>query len=380
MLEGENNDLLNLRVLILSANVGEGHASASRALARRLERSPGVSVEIEDGLRGMGRLAHHVIERGFDFQLRAAPWLYSLTYALLMRFAPARWFAQKLLYLIGARPLTRMIAAHRPDVVISTYPATTVVLGRLRLRRVIKGPVYAAITDLTGLFFWAHPGIDMHFVVYAESTETVERIAGPDSAVHVAPLVDEAFFSPCTRSDARERLNLPPVGRVVVVSGGGWGVGDLHGAARAALEFDDTTVVVVTGHNERVKDELEREFAHQTSVRVLGFTDQMRDLLVAADVLVHSTGGVTVIEAALCGCPSISYGLPVGHVLHNTRAMAEIGVTGLAESPRALALELARHLGGVPVSPPRWDIAADVGEHVVGRQSRVKPPPAWRIA
>jgi Monogalactosyldiacylglycerol (MGDG) synthase. len=204
--EEQHGATQQLRVLILSANVGEGHASASRALARRLERSPGVCVEIADGLQGMGRVAHRAIERGFDFQLRAAPWMYSLTYGLLMRCAPVRWFAQRLLYAFGARPLTRMIAEHRPDVVISTYPATTVVLGRLRLRRVIPGPVYAAITDLTGLFFWAHPGIDMHFAVYAESAETVERIAGPDSVVHVAPLVDEAFFSPCTRLDAREQI------------------------------------------------------------------------------------------------------------------------------------------------------------------------------
>lgn len=337
-------------------------------------------VEIADGLEGMGRVAHRAIERGFDFQLRAAPWMYSITYWLLMRFAPVRWFAQRLLYTFGARPLTRMITKRQPDVVISTYPATTVVLGRLRMRRVIPGPVYAAITDLTGLFFWAHPGIDMHFAVYAESAETVERIAGPDSVAHVAPLVDEAFFSPCTRSDARERLDLPPAGRVVLVSGGGWGVGDLEGATRAALDFDDVTVVVVAGRNERVKDELAHAFAGDARVRVLGFTDQMRDLLVAADVLVHSTGGVTVIEAALCGCPSISYGLSVGHVLHNTRAMAEIGVTGLAESPQELARELARHLGGVPVDPACWDMAADVAELVFSRPSRVKPLPVWRMA
>ena len=61
------------------------------------------------------------------------------------------------------------IAEHDPDVVVSTYPAVTVVLARLRRTGVVDCPTVATITDLTGLFFWAQPGIDMHLVMYGES-------------------------------------------------------------------------------------------------------------------------------------------------------------------------------------------------------------------
>ncbi len=47
-------------------------------------------------------------------------------------------------------------------------------------------------------------------------------------------------------------------------------------------------------------------------MRVLGFTDRMPEVLAAADVLVHSTGGVTCLEARAAGTPVVSYGLPVG--------------------------------------------------------------------
>ena len=39
-------------------------------------------------------------------------------------------------------------------------------------------PCYSSITDLAGLRFWAHPGIDLHFVTHPESMEEVEQIAG----------------------------------------------------------------------------------------------------------------------------------------------------------------------------------------------------------
>ena len=65
-------------------------------------------------------------------------------------------------------------------------------------------------------------------------------------------------------------------------------------------------------------------------MHVYGFTDKMPELLAAADVLVHSTGGVTCLEAKAAGTPVVSYGLPVGHARLNTRAMATLDLLRLA--------------------------------------------------
>ena len=99
-----------------------------------------------------------------------------------------------LLCLFGSRPLARRIAEHDPDVVVSTYPAVTVVLARLRRVGEVTCPTVATITDLTGLFFWAQPGIDMHMVMYGESLSPVERIAGRDSVRLVQPLISDEFL------------------------------------------------------------------------------------------------------------------------------------------------------------------------------------------
>jgi hypothetical protein len=58
----------------------------------------------------------------------------------------------------------------------------------------------------------------------------------------------------------------------------------------------------------------------------------MPELLAAADVLVHSTGGVTCLEARATGTPVVSYGLPVGHARLNTRAMAHLDLLRLANN------------------------------------------------
>jgi processive 1,2-diacylglycerol beta-glucosyltransferase len=322
------------RVLILSADVGEGHAAAARALADQIDDSPErAEVTIIDGLAAMGRVLRPVVEDGYRVQLRLVPWTYTLVYWLLEHVGPIRWLARRLLWLLGSRPLARSIAEHDPDVIVSTYPAVTVVLARLRRTKVVHCPTVATITDLTGLFFWAQPGIDMHLVMYGESMQSVERIAGEGSVRLVRPLISADFLGPRCPLQARRALGLPEQGRMVVVSGGGWGVGDIEGAVRELSGLSEvSSIVCLSGRDEELKDRLKSAFAQDPRVRVFGFTDKMPQLLAAADVLVHSTGGVTCLEAKAAGTPVVSYGLPVGHARLNTRAMATLDLLRLANN------------------------------------------------
>ena len=244
---------MNRRVLILSADVGEGHAAAARALAQQIEASSeGAEVTVIDGLAAMGRVLRQVVQDGYRVQLRFLPWSYDVFYWLLEHVAPVRWLTRWQLRLFGARPLARAIAAHDPDLVVSTYPAVTVVLARLRRTGAVTCPTVATITDLTGLFFWAQPGIDMHLVQYDESVPSVERIAGEGSARLVAPLISAEFLRPRCPTESRRALGLPAEGRMVVVSGGGWGVGDIEGAVRELCRIPDvSSIVCLAGRNEQ---------------------------------------------------------------------------------------------------------------------------------
>ena len=327
------------RVLILSADVGEGHAAAARALARQIESAPEpAEVTVIDGLAAMGPLLQPVVEDGYRVQLRFFPWTYTVIYWLLESVAPVRVLARSLLCLFGSRPLARRIAEHEPDVVVSTYPAVTVVLARLRRTQQVHCPTVATITDLTGLFFWAQPGIDSHLVMYGESMSSVERIAGRGSAQLVRPLISSEFLDERPQMESRQALDLPQEGRMVVVSGGGWGVGDIEGAVRAIAGIPDVSAIVcLAGRNEQLRERLESDFADEQRVRVYGFTERMPEILAAADTLVHSTGGVTCLEAKATGTPVVSYGLPVGHARLNTRAMADLGLLRLANNTDELS-------------------------------------------
>jgi UDP-N-acetylglucosamine:LPS N-acetylglucosamine transferase len=375
------------RVLILSADVGEGHAAAARALAEQIKSSPHpAEVTVIDGLAAMGPFVRPVVEDGYRVQLRFIPWSYTIVYWLLEHVAPVRLIARTLLCRFGGRALARTIAEHDPDVVVSTYPAVTVVLARLRRTGLVACPTVATITDLTGLFFWAQPGIDTHLVMYGQSIDSVERIAGRGSVQLVSPLIAADFLQPRCPAQARRTLGLPEQGRVVVVSGGGWGVGDIAGAVREFTKVPEVgAIVCLAGRNKHLAERLQRTFAEDPRVHVYGFTDRMPDVLAAADVLVHSTGGVTCLEAMAAGTPVVSYGLPVGHARINTRAMAALDLLRLAndtdelrEHVRASFAESAP-VDGAAAAPPAQERGASPVEAVLRAPRRVRPIPHWQL-
>ncbi len=371
------------RVLVLSADVGEGHAAAARALAQQIEASPErAEVTVIDGLAAMGRVLRPVVEDGYRVQLRVMPWSYTIVYWLLEHVLPIRWLARRALCTFGSRPLKRTISEYDPDVVVSTYPAVTVVLARLRRRGEISCTTVATITDLTGLFFWAQPGIDMHLVMYGESMPSVERIAGEGSVRLVSPLISAEFLEPRCPTEARQALGLPEAGRMVLVSGGGWGVGDIAGAVKEFVRSSEvTSIVCLAGRNEQAKEKLERMFAGEPRVHVYGFTDRMPELLAAADVLVHSTGGVTCLEAWAAGTPVVSYGLPVGHARLNTREMASLDLLRLANDTDELREHVQASFAEEEVARDDVRDAPDPAaiEVVLSAPRRVRPIPRWRL-
>ncbi|HJZ62087.1 MAG TPA: glycosyltransferase [Miltoncostaeaceae bacterium] len=365
------------RILVLSAEVGEGHVAAARALAAGMSAPPfSADVAVVDGLAALGGPLRAMIRDGYRLQLRVAPWSYGALFALATH-PPGLWAARGGLSLLAGRRLGSLVRSHRPDVVVSTFPALTSVLGRLRRRGRLSATLVATVTDLHAHALWAHRGVDLHLVMHEACLAQVERVAGPGSARVVQPLVAPGFLAPTERGAARRALGLPGDGTLILISGGGWGVGDLTGGVEGALRLSAARIVCICGRNEPVERHLAELYAGDERVVVLGFTERMSELLAAADAVVHTTGGMTCLEALACGCPMVAFGAPPGHLKANARALGRAGLGAVArtaaELPAALAGILPR--AGRPVA----DGLPSAASAIAAAPKRVIPIPHWRI-
>ncbi len=335
------------RVLILTASVGEGHDRPARLLAEQLrEEAPLADVVVEDCLPAMGRVVAAISEGAPGVVFFRFRWLWDLGFWFFARCGSTRRLTQAALTRLASPGILGLIRTHAPDVIVSVYPNVTEVLGRLRAAGRIDVPFVAGITDLAAMHYWATPGADLHLTTHPESTAEVRAVAGADARVQaVQGFTSLEFLEPRTKLDARAALGLPRDGGIVIVSGGGWGVGDVGGAIDEALALDGVTqVVCLCGRNDALVQAMRERFAAEPRVRVEGFTEQMPDWLAAGDALVHTTGGLTVLEAIMRGCPPISYGWGRGHVRLNNEAFRRFGLADVAADRSELRAALGRAL------------------------------------
>jgi processive 1,2-diacylglycerol beta-glucosyltransferase len=360
-------------VLVLCADIGEGHVTVARTLAEALAtRADVATVELRTDLDVLGPRLGGFLTRGFRTHLEDIGWTYDLAYRVFAELSLPRRFGEWALAVLGGPGLRRTIAAFGADVVVAEYPVLSAALGELRARGRLDVPVCSSISDPAGLHYWAHPGIDVHLLSWAESRAEVDRIAGPGRAVAVRPLVDPRFLTLPSRAEALGRLDggalAELAGPLVAVSGGGWGLGDLRGAASEVLRSRaDAQLICLAGRNASLEASLRSELAGEPRARVLGFTDQMPELLAAADALVHTTGGTTALEARITGCPLINFGRSVAHVRAHAQALAALDLAEYAPDLPSLGPALGRTLARGRREPLEVDSLPEAAEVVVGQ-------------
>lgn len=326
------------RVLIISASMGAGHDGAARTLADQL-RAAGHVAEVMDFLQSGPLRIGSALRMGYEFELRHVPSAYDATYRLWYRvpwLCPAvAWIVT----LVTRRRVLRWIDRFDPWVVVSTYPLSTLCLGRLRRTGRLSIPAVNFITDFGVHPLWVHRGVDLNLAIHPLPADMAAERSGRRS-VFTGPAVSDRF-EPAglpPREEARARFGLAPDQRAVLVVAGSWGVGNVAQTYSAIARDGKFLPVVVCGRDERLRRHVE-EVAGRSSgpSLILGWTDDMPSLMVACDVLVENAGGLTSLEAMRVGLPVVSFDPIAGHGVENTTAMDRAGVARLAYDADSLS-------------------------------------------
>lgn len=315
-------------MLVLSAPVGEGHVAAARVLAARMRSLwPGAQVHEVEGTGRGGPWRDRLLRGSYAATLAFAPRLYGLGYDVLVaRPRVAEVFKAVAAARLG-RALAPLVAAERPDLVISTYPMTSGGLAWLRRRGLLPGHTVAVVTDVAVHPFWVWADVDETWTLLPASRDQARAIA-PEATVCVAPPVVDARFRPGDRSVARAATGVRSDAFVVLVTGGSLGLGGLEAVVAAVLAAGPgVQAVVLAGRNERLRARLLARGLTPDRLVVQGWTDRVPDHVTAADVVLTTAGGMIATEALAAGRP-VLFATPIpGH----GRAGAEMtAAAGLA--------------------------------------------------
>lgn len=358
-------------IAFCGATVGCGHGRAALA--------------VRDAMRVRAQLGSTAF---IDALEHAAPWfarLYRDGYLAAVRHAPLlvgalyertdvprhdrgrlRTAADRIDDAVHSR-LRRLPELHACDVAVSTHFLTTAILGRMRLAGTLAVPLVTIVTDAHPHAAWLHRGSDLTFV--ADERARAAAVAGGLEPARVVPSgipVDPRFGLAAPLAAWRDE----PTGvrPSVLVTGGGFGIGDLVPTVKRILALArGIDLTVVCGRNAGLESRM-RELAADrrgdlrgNALRVVGYTKAMHELMSGADLLVGKPGGLTTAESCALGLPMVFLRPIPGQEERNAAAMQSAGAAVGTRDPDAAAEAVVGLLGDRPRLDAMRRAAAAVG-------------------
>ena len=214
--------------------------------------------------------------------------------------------------------------------------------------------VWVQVTDFDLHQMWLHPGISGYFVANEELAFRLHRQGVPRKDIVVSGIpVMPVFTTRPDRPEAAARLSLNPDCFTVLLMGGGAGIGMDPVWITELLETESQLqVIVMTGKNQALRKALVG-VAHEYSnrLRIIGFTEDVATLMMAADLAITKPGGLSTSECLVCGLPMLLVNPIPGQEERNAAFLLQEGVAVRADDPLTLQFRLQKLLS----DPARLD-------------------------
>ncbi len=336
-----------MRILILSCSTGDGHNSAARAVAEAAERH-GVETELRDSVSFGGEGASRAVANVYNGMIRSIPRMFGLVYKIGDLYdrsrLPSPIYAANSLY---AEKLGGYVTQGGFDAVISTHLYGLEGICAARRKGCCSVPSYGVLTDYTYVPFFTEPDMEAVFIPHGDMSEQGVRKGFEASRLIPTGIpVSAKFSADISREEARARLGLEEVQRLYLLISGGVGCANMKKicSALAWRIGPDDRIAVITGHNEKMKRELDERWKDFPGLMTVGFTREVALWMKAADVAVSKAGGLSSTEAAVAGVPLVHIMTIPGCETKNAEFFASRGMsvrTKSIDGAAAAAVELA---------------------------------------
>ena len=357
--------------VLLAGSLGLGHEMMARCCASLLERS-GWRARSLDSMSMLGPASGGAGQQLFG-RLVAFPGLYDG-----LHFAHLRT-GSRLAGLMDRAARARLVPSLRAelernpaDLVLSVFATGASAAARLKAEAPARRTVVLC-TDVAVHRMWVWEGTDLFLVTSAAAEASVRRFLPWAEVSVVPPPVRTAFYAAPSREEARASLGLPLEGPCVLLIDSGWGFGQMVESV-SALAASGLSVLAVAGRQRTVERRLRELAATTPRVRPYGFTDQIPELMAAADVVVALPGATTCSEARVVGRQLLLLDVMPGHGRDNLQHELELGAQVSGPDPASVAASVLALIdkGSRPASPagavPRWEPAFAAALQRVGVQ------------
>lgn len=333
-------------ILVLSASVGAGHMRAAQAVELALRQlAPEANVRNVDVLTLTNAAFRRVYGKAYLDLVNLAPHVLGYIYDHMDKPRAPDSKRDKLRLAfekLNLKNFVELMEQGAWDVVVNTHFLPAEIIASLRRDGRLRVPQITVTTDFETHRLWVNEPCDHYTTATDEGAAYLRHwgVTGPISVTGIP--IHPVFSQPKDRAECLRKQGLVGDRPVILQLAGGFGVGPIAKLFGGILAVEvPLEIVVVAGRNEEAKRELEQvTIPPRHRVKVLGFTDQIDELMCVADVVLSKPGGLTTSEVLARGAAMAVVNPIPGQESRNSDFLLEHGAAIKVNNVGTLPLKL----------------------------------------
>src|SRR5256714_4373131 len=302
------------KILIISSDTGGGHRSAAAAIVAGIEsfvKGESYAVRVVRAVEESHHLAAKLVAL-YNWLLRNKQHWMKYYYWLINRFRPEtrEFFHSRCIGYVR-----ELFQRWCPHIVVSVHPLTQHIFARVlkELGLAERIPLVTVVTDPYYGFWkgWACDDVTLYLVASDEARrQLIDYGISPERIKISGMPVHPKFSFPGDDAArvARMALGLDAEKFTVFVNAGWEGGGNIPDIFRELVRGElDVQAIFLAGKNEALKSEAESIAGEaKFPIKVIGYSEEVEQLMRAANVMISKLGGLTTFEALSCRVPIIA--------------------------------------------------------------------------
>lgn len=323
------------KILILTAGFGDGHNAAARNVREALELTAAdAEVTVADLYELSYKRLNTLAKKAYLGAVRYAPQLWGGIFKVLDH---APWLADGRGLVRMQKSLVQLLEETQPDCVVSTYPAYGSLIQALyhdHCERPFR--FVTIITDARSVHsLWYRARSDRFVVCDAATAEVLQQAGVEKESIAALGFPVSPLFG-VTPKDLPERPRLGQMLRVLYVIN--TGKKKCGKAIDRLLAIPNVELTVTVGRYSELKEKLARRAReHAGRLHLLGWTNQMPQLLMRSHVVIGKAGGAAVQEAIAAKCPMIINQVIPGQEAGNAHLIRDANLGAVADGNKDVA-------------------------------------------
>lgn len=329
-----------MKALILSCHTGQGHNAAGQALKEAL-CARGVTCEMQDALAFQSARTSQTVSNLYVHLTTRSPRMFGLLYRAGGTISSDK---HKSVVYLANRPYVRALNAYIEaggfDFIVVPHLFPAEALTYIKKHMGLKTPCFAVQTDYTCIPFWEETELDAYVIPHMDCMDAfVQRGLPRQKLIPLGIPVEQRFVQPPDVSCCRKELGFAQTDTLFLVMTGSMGFGEPQLLVEELLQLcrRGEKIVVLCGHNEKLRQALAQTFGTDGQVQALPFTKKAHLYMRACDVLLTKPGGLTSTEAAVMGVPLVHTQPIPGCETENVAFFTSRGMSVSAHSLQELA-------------------------------------------